>query len=99
MSLILEEIDLPFDGPPLKEVEITFHRAGGWDHKRYVFANEGLNLIKPLPKKHGNLKDIDAIYRAFSKLAENETDEGKLEVYAQLMVLLLHAPTIVEEEN
>lgn len=97
MSLILKEIDLPFDGA-LKEVEITFHRIGGLHHKRYVFANEGLDLIKPLPKKHGNLKDIDVIYRAFSKFAENETDEGKLEVYAQLMGLLLQAPTILEEE-
>lgn len=55
--------------------------------------------IIQIPKDHGNLKDVDAIYRAFSKCAENETDEGKMAVYAQLMKLLLQAPTILEAEG
>ena len=97
MSLILNRMDLPKDEKKPLRIEIW---ANGDVYKDYGYGYEYKEgIATQIPKNHGNLKDIDAIYRAFSKFAENETDEGKLEVYTQLMGLLLQAPTVLEEEE
>jgi len=91
MSLILQGIDLPQE-----EINLTITKDGRiyLDNKYHLIAE-----AVQVPKNHGNLKDIDVIYRAFSRCAENETDEGRIGVYAQLMRLLLQAPTVLEEEE
>jgi len=107
MSLMIKGIDLPKEGEMIViGVRPTAAIIDTWDvrevdgeetfiKREYI---EHADVIQ-IPKDHGNLKDVDTIYRAFSKCAENETDERKMKVYAQLMGLLLQAPTILEEED
>lgn len=98
MSMILKGIDLPKKDKSLyirifnEEIEIV-HMLDA-----YEVEHTNAQAIQ-IPKNHGNLKDIDAIYRAFSRCAENEADDGKIRVYAQLMRLILQAPTILESEE
>ena len=97
MSLILDGIDLPTEG---KDITLEINHKG--EVRTYsTELNETDTDTKAIqiPKNHGNLKDIDAIYRAFSRCAENEVDDGKIRVYAQLMRLILQAPTILESEK
>ena len=88
-----------------KEDEVMVITVWGNDQDGTAFVSNKEPMVvvpisaKQIPKNHGTWKDINAIYRAFSKYAEKETDEGKLEVYAQLMGLLVQAPTAFEEEK
>lgn len=97
MSMILKGIDLPSDG---EDVTIEINSSG------YVRAYSTVPMVYDhdiqviqIPKEHGSLIDRDEIYRAFSRCAENEADDGKIRVYAQLMRLILQAPTILESEE
>jgi len=99
MSLILKGIDMPGVNET-RMIAITQNGVAFFSTVKdgETSKSEKAEAIQ-IPKKHGTWKDINAIYRAFSKYAEKETDEGKLEVYAQLMGLLVQAPTALEEEE
>lgn len=92
MSIILKGIDLPFGGY-FEKVEIIFHRVGGWDHRRYVFANKSLDLIMQIPKPHGRLIDGDELMERM-KRDNPQTSKTKWK-----QILAKNAPTILEAEE
>ena len=100
MSFVVKGLDIPNKGETLKiEILPDGSILKNVHCNTWIFLKEEQSTAVQLSNNHGRLTDIDAIYRAVSKCAENETDERKMEVYAQLMGLLLQAPTILEEED